>query len=71
MRGLDSTNKKVLQANLQLEETYELVKRTREELERLKQITDEILIKAQVSHCMLVIRKIDETKVKELSALLD
>ena len=71
MRGVDSTSKKITQANLQLEETNELAKRTREELERIKQLTEEILIKAQVSHCMLVIRKIDETKVNELSALLD
>ena len=71
MRGVDSTSKKIPQANLQLEETYELAKRTREELERIKQLTEEILIKAQVSHCMLVIRKIDETKVNELSDLLD
>ena len=71
MRGLDDTSKKISQTNLQLEETYQLVKSTREELERVKQITEEILIKAQISHCMLVIRKIDETKLKELSALLD
>ena len=71
MWGLDKASKTPMQVDSELKETYELARKLRKELERIRDLTEETLIKAQISHSLLVVRKIDETKLEELSALLD
>ena len=70
MWGLDKANKTPMQVDSKLKEVYELAREIRAELERIRNLTEETLIKAQISHSLLVVRKIDETKLEEHSTII-
>ena len=56
---------------LELRELFEAAKELKQELREIKQLADDVLLKAQISHCLIVVRKIGEDKLEVLSKLLD
>ena len=58
-------------AEIELQEIRQLVRELRAELMELRPLAERIRIEAQVSHCLLVVRKVSEDKVKQVDDLLD
>ncbi len=58
-------------AELELDEMRELIGEIRQELREMKAVVDGLYFKAQISHSLLVVRKVDEEKLKALDQLLD
>lgn len=58
-------------AEIELQEIRQLVRELRAELMELRSLAERIRIEAQVSHCLLVVRKVSEDKVKQVDDLLD
>lgn len=58
-------------AEIELQETFEYVRELEYKLQKLQAVVDNLYIKAQISHSLLVIRKIDEGNADKLNQLLD
>ena len=58
-------------AELELQEIHQLICELRAELMEIQPLIDTIKVQAQISHCLLVVRKVSEDKVKQLDDLLD
>lgn len=58
-------------AQISLEEVLEIADRLEEKLKKLEALADDALMKANISHSLIVVRKIGEDKTQDLSGLLD
>ncbi len=58
-------------AEIELKEIHQLVRELRAELMEMKALVEYIRVEAQISHCLLVVRKVSEDKVKQVDDLLD
>ena len=58
-------------AEIELQEIRQLVRELRAELTEIQPLIEHIRVEAQISHCLLVIRKVSEDKVKQVDDLLD
>lgn len=58
-------------AELEIQEIFELVREIKQELQDIRFIIGDLSSKAQISHCLLVVRKISEDKLEELDKLID
>jgi len=56
---------------LELAELFDLLNAVKRSVRQLKAVTDEILVKSQISHSLLVVRKVDEGNLEKLGKLLD
>ena len=56
---------------LQLNEVSELLEDVTVKLKKIDAMADSLLIKTQISHSMIVIRKVGEDRLEELNKLLD
>lgn len=61
--------KSVVQVSL--EELLDMADRIEEKLKKIEALADDALIKANISHSLIVVRKIAENKVQDLSELID
>lgn len=59
------------QAEIELQEIYQLIRELRAELMEIQPLIDTIKVQAQISHCLLVVRKVSEDKIKQVDDLLD
>lgn len=62
---------KMSHAELEMQELFELLKEVRQELQDIKTMADDLYFKAQISHSLLVVRKISEDKLDKFNELLD
>lgn len=69
MRG--KPTEKMSRAELELQELFKLLKEAKQELQEIKTMADDLYFKAQISHSLIVVRKISEDKLDKLSKLLD
>lgn len=58
-------------AEIELAELFELVGDLKRELKEIKAIANDAFLKANISHSLIVIRKIGEDRVDELKRILD
>ena len=58
-------------AELSLQEVFELADRLERKLKKIEAVVDDLYIKAQISHSLIVIRKVSEDKEQALKELLD
>ena len=58
-------------AEIELQEIRQLVRELRAELTEIQPLIELIRVEAQISHCLLVVRKVSEDKVKQVDDLLD
>lgn len=58
-------------AEIELQEIHQLVRELRAELMEIQPLIDTIKVQAQISHCLLVVRKVSEDKIKQMDELLD
>ena len=58
-------------AEIELQEIRQLVRELRAELTEIQPLIELIRVEAQISHCLLVVRKVSEDKVKHVDDLLD
>ena len=58
-------------AEIELQELRQLVRELRAELTEIQPLIELIRVEAQISHCLLVVRKVSEDKVKQVDDLLD
>lgn len=58
-------------AELELQEAFELIRELKHEMREMKAMVDDALIKAQISHSLIVVRRVSEDKVNRLDELLD
>lgn len=58
-------------AELELQETFDHVRELEVKIKKLEAVVDGLYVKAQVSHSLLVVRKISEERVDEVERLLD
>ena len=58
-------------AEIELQEIRQLVRELRAELTEIQPLIELIRVEAQISHCLLVVRKVSEDKVKLVDDLLD
>ena len=58
-------------AEIELQEIRQLVRELRAELTEIQPLIELIRVEAQISHCLLVDRKVSEDKVKQVDDLLD
>ena len=58
-------------AEIELQEIRQLVRELRAELTEIQPLIELIRVEAQISHCLIVVRKIGEDKLEVLSKLLD
>ena len=56
---------------LQIRDVFEAVERLENKLQKMEAMTDSILIKAQLSYSLLVVRKVSEDKIEKLDMILD
>lgn len=56
---------------LHVQELLDLVRELNEELRRAKYLLDDLTLKAQMSNCLLVVRKVGEDKLEKLEKILD
>ena len=59
------------EAKLKFNELMELTDRLESKLRKIETMADAALSKASVSHSLIVVRKIAENRVEDLSKLLD
>jgi hypothetical protein len=66
---MNTANKNVSEIKfLDVEETAD---RILEKLKKIEAITDEALLKASISHSLIVVRKVSEDKIEDLKKILD
>lgn len=58
-------------AELELQETFDHVRELEAKIKKLEAVVDGLYVKAQVSHSLLVVRKISEERIEEMEKLLD
>ena len=58
-------------AEIELQEIHQLIRELRAELMEIQPLVEYIRVEAQISHCLLVVRKVSEDKVKQVDDLLD
>lgn len=58
-------------AEIELAEVFELVGELKRELKETKAIADDAFVKANISHSLIVVRKIGEDKLDALKEILD
>ena len=58
-------------AEIELQEIRQLVRELRAELTEIQPLIELIRVEAQISHCLLVVRKVSEDQVKQVDDLLD
>ena len=58
-------------AEIELQEIRQLVRELRAELTEIQPLIELIRVEAQISHCLLVVRKVSEDKVKQVDDPLD
>lgn len=58
-------------AEIELQEIHQLIRELRAELMEIRPLIELIRVEAQISHCLLVVRKVSEDKVKQVDDLLD
>lgn len=58
-------------AEIELQEIRQLVRELRAELTEIQPLIELIRVEAQISHCLLVVRKVSEDNVKQVDDLLD
>lgn len=58
-------------AELDLQEAFELLREIKQELRETKAVVEDLYFKAQLSHSLIVVRKISENKVEDLNQILD
>ena len=58
-------------AEIELQEIRQLVRELRAELTEIQPLIELIRVEAQISNCLLVVRKVSEDKVKQVDDLLD
>ena len=58
-------------AEIELQEIRQLVRELRAELTEIQPLIELIRVEAQISHCLLGVRKVSEDKVKQVDDLLD
>lgn len=54
-----------------MNDLFELADRLETKLKKIETLTSSVLVKAQLSHSLLVVRKISEDKIEELNKILD
>ena len=59
------------EAELRFNELMQLADQLESKLRKIETITDAALAKAEISHSLIVVRKISEDKVNELKEILD
>ena len=58
-------------AEIELQEIHQLIRELRAELMEIRPLIEYIRVEAQISRCLLVVRKVSEDKVKQVDDLLD
>lgn len=58
-------------AELELQETFEYIRELEAKIKKLEAVVDSLYVKAQVSHSLLVVRKVSEEKIEEIEKILD
>lgn len=58
-------------AEIELQEIHQLIRELRADLMEIRPLIEHIRVEAQISYCLLVIRKVSEDKVKQVDDLLD
>lgn len=56
---------------LELREVFELLGEVRPELAGIKAMADDLYFKAQISHSLIVVRKISEDNVEKVNQLVE
>lgn len=65
------TTERMSRPELELRELYELLGEVKNELKEIRAISNDLYIKAQISHSLIVVRKVSENRIKALNQLLD
>ena len=63
--------KEMSRAELELMEAFDLANELKRELKEIRAIADDALLKAQISHSLIVIRKVGEDRLDALKEVLD
>ncbi len=56
---------------INLQEVFELLEALKQELQEIKAVADVTFMKVNMSHSLIVVRKIGEDKLEELKDILD
>lgn len=68
---IQKSTRKLSLAEVELREVFDLLEELKQQLREIKTVVNELSVKAQISHSMLVVRKISEDKLDLLDSLLD
>lgn len=63
--------KEMSRVEIELRETFDYVRELEEKLRKLEAVVDALYFKAQISHSLLVVRKVGEEDLERINQILD